>query len=190
MGFRDWLRLRKRKRERPEPASLHCSFCGRSGVEAKKLIAGPPPFFICDLCVGRLSEMAVRDQTRVASLPGEVHQAETEALAPGCESALEGAKAAVRPEIPHFAADAQSDVQRAFAEVAPQPMRNLWKRRVALAAGALSRPSPLAERKLPLSVLHCAIVAEGSDIAWPCRGVLGHLCLFKAAREQGTRCSG
>ena len=39
MGFRDWLRLRKRKRERPEPASLHCSFCGRSGVEAKKLLA-------------------------------------------------------------------------------------------------------------------------------------------------------
>ena len=68
MGFRDWLRLRKTKRERPEPASLHCSFCGRSGVEAKKLIAGPPPFFICDLCVGSLSEMAVRGQTRVASL--------------------------------------------------------------------------------------------------------------------------
>jgi ClpX C4-type zinc finger protein len=40
MGFWDWLRFRKRKRERPEPASLHCSFCGRSGLEAKKLIAG------------------------------------------------------------------------------------------------------------------------------------------------------
>jgi len=41
-------------------------------VEAKKLIAGPPPFFfICDLCVGSLSEMAMRDQTRVASLPDD-----------------------------------------------------------------------------------------------------------------------
>jgi ATP-dependent protease Clp ATPase subunit len=71
MGFWDWLRFRKRKRERPEPASLHCSFCGRSGVEAKKLIAGPPPFFICDLCVGSLSEMAVRGQAPVATVLDE-----------------------------------------------------------------------------------------------------------------------
>jgi ATP-dependent protease Clp ATPase subunit len=68
MGLRDWLRLRKRKRERPEPASLHCSFCGRSGVEAKKLIAGPLPFFICDLCVGALSETVVREQPPVATV--------------------------------------------------------------------------------------------------------------------------
>ncbi|TMA88581.1 MAG: hypothetical protein E6J63_12620 [Deltaproteobacteria bacterium] len=40
------------------PATLHCTFCGRSGLEAEKIIAGPPPFFICDSCVGAYSEAA------------------------------------------------------------------------------------------------------------------------------------
>ncbi|TMB25635.1 MAG: hypothetical protein E6J65_09215 [Deltaproteobacteria bacterium] len=60
MGFRDWLSLRRK--EPPMPATLHCTFCGRSGLEAEKIIGGPPPFFICDSCVGAYSE-AAREET-------------------------------------------------------------------------------------------------------------------------------
>jgi C4-dicarboxylate-specific signal transduction histidine kinase len=33
------------------PKILYCSFCGKSQHEVRKLIAGPPPSFICDECV-------------------------------------------------------------------------------------------------------------------------------------------
>ena len=36
MGFRDWLGWRRK--EPPMPATLHCTFCGRSGLEAEKII--------------------------------------------------------------------------------------------------------------------------------------------------------
>jgi len=44
------------------PADLHCTFCGRSDLEADQIIAGPPPFFICDACVGRLSQSAAPEE--------------------------------------------------------------------------------------------------------------------------------
>jgi ATP-dependent Clp protease ATP-binding subunit ClpX len=34
------------------PATLHCSFCGKSQHKVAKLIAGPRGVFICDECVG------------------------------------------------------------------------------------------------------------------------------------------
>lgn len=34
------------------PATLHCSFCGKSQHKVQKLIAGPRGVFICDECVG------------------------------------------------------------------------------------------------------------------------------------------
>jgi len=34
------------------PATLHCSFCGKSQGQVAKLIAGPRGVFICDECVG------------------------------------------------------------------------------------------------------------------------------------------
>lgn len=33
------------------PETLHCSFCGKSEKEIKKLAAGPAGIFICDECV-------------------------------------------------------------------------------------------------------------------------------------------
>jgi hypothetical protein len=33
------------------PKTLYCSFCGKSQHDVRKLIAGPPPSFICDECV-------------------------------------------------------------------------------------------------------------------------------------------
>ena len=36
-----------------------CSFCGRSQDEVQRLIAGPPPIFICDECVA----FAIADAT-------------------------------------------------------------------------------------------------------------------------------
>lgn len=34
------------------PATLHCSFCGKSQHKVEKLIAGPRGVFICNGCVG------------------------------------------------------------------------------------------------------------------------------------------
>jgi hypothetical protein len=36
---------------------LACSFCGKTQHEVKKLIAGPPPTFVCDECVGLCNEI-------------------------------------------------------------------------------------------------------------------------------------
>jgi hypothetical protein len=36
---------------------LTCSFCGKTQHEVKKLIAGPPPMFVCDECVGLCNEI-------------------------------------------------------------------------------------------------------------------------------------
>lgn len=39
----------------------HCSFCGKNRREVKKLIAGPPQFFICNECVELCSDV-IRDE--------------------------------------------------------------------------------------------------------------------------------
>ena len=36
---------------------LHCSFCLKSSLDVKKLIAGPGRIFICDECVGLCDEI-------------------------------------------------------------------------------------------------------------------------------------
>lgn len=94
-----------------------------------------------------------------------MHQAEAKALAPGRERALQCAEAAVRPEVPYFAADAERDVQRTFAKFLARSMRDIRSRRLSLASCAFARTTPLAKRQFLLSVLHSAIVARGSDIA-------------------------
>jgi ClpX C4-type zinc finger/Glyoxalase superfamily protein len=33
------------------PMTLRCSFCGKTQHEVKRLIAGPPPVFVCDECI-------------------------------------------------------------------------------------------------------------------------------------------
>ena len=49
-----------------ENANLHCSFCGKSAKEVKKLIAGPD-VYVCDECVGKchdiLSEPGPKSKT-------------------------------------------------------------------------------------------------------------------------------
>jgi ATP-dependent protease Clp ATPase subunit len=69
VGFGDWLGLWRK--EPAKPADLHCAFCGKSGVEATKVIGGPPPFFICDACVGSHSETVAREEARLAALPND-----------------------------------------------------------------------------------------------------------------------
>jgi len=39
---------------------VHCSFCGKSQHDVKKIVAGPPKVFICDECVD-LCSWIVRD---------------------------------------------------------------------------------------------------------------------------------
>ena len=42
----------------------HCSFCGRSQDEVQRLIAGPPPIFICDECVAICNQVIAEEQQR------------------------------------------------------------------------------------------------------------------------------
>ena len=60
MGFRDWLGLRRKGP--PKAPDRHCTFCGKSAVEVKKMIGGPPPLFICDGCIESYSERAAREE--------------------------------------------------------------------------------------------------------------------------------
>jgi hypothetical protein len=42
----------------PEPhKALCCSFCGKTQHEVRTLIAGPPPLFVCDECVGLCNDI-------------------------------------------------------------------------------------------------------------------------------------
>lgn len=84
-GFDNWNILSAKIGERSEPASradpespsgsplLHCSFCGKSQDEVKKLIAGPDSF-ICDecvhLCVGVFDREEVQAAMRSAESEG------------------------------------------------------------------------------------------------------------------------
>ena len=43
-----------------------CSFCGRSQEEVQRLIAGPPPIFICDECVAICNQVIAEEQQREA----------------------------------------------------------------------------------------------------------------------------
>jgi ClpX C4-type zinc finger/Glyoxalase superfamily protein len=45
----------------PPPKTLYCSFCGKSQHEVNKLIAGPPPVFICDECVDICTDVVEPD---------------------------------------------------------------------------------------------------------------------------------
>ena len=55
-GSRRWLR---RDPVRPDPAMLHCTFCGKDQKRVKKLIAGPS-VYICDGCVA-LAKVVLSD---------------------------------------------------------------------------------------------------------------------------------
>jgi hypothetical protein len=37
--------------------TVHCSFCGKSQRQVKTLIAGPPPAFVCNECVGLCNDI-------------------------------------------------------------------------------------------------------------------------------------
>ena len=47
----------------------NCSFCGRSQDEVQRLIAGPPPIFICDECVAICNQVIAEERQRVQPTP-------------------------------------------------------------------------------------------------------------------------
>ena len=40
----------------------NCSFCGRSQDEVQRLIAGPPPIFICDECIAICNQVIAEER--------------------------------------------------------------------------------------------------------------------------------
>ena len=47
----------------------NCSFCGRSQDEVQRLIAGPPPIFICDECVAICNQVIAEERQRAQPTP-------------------------------------------------------------------------------------------------------------------------
>ena len=52
--------------EKSEKEKLHCSFCGKSQHEVKKLIAGPT-VFICDECVDLCTDI-IKEESKTTLL--------------------------------------------------------------------------------------------------------------------------
>jgi ATP-dependent Clp protease ATP-binding subunit ClpX len=50
--------------------TYHCSFCGKSQDQVRRLIAGPNQVFICDECV-RLCHEIIDEEDRTARPPQE-----------------------------------------------------------------------------------------------------------------------
>jgi hypothetical protein len=44
--------------------SIRCSFCGKSGEQARRLIAGPNGVFICNECVALCNEILAEGEQR------------------------------------------------------------------------------------------------------------------------------
>ena len=63
-------KLKTAPKPAPPPGALHCSFCGKSQYEVRKLILGPT-VFICDecvrLCVDVLIDVSV--ETKLKAVP-------------------------------------------------------------------------------------------------------------------------
>ena len=57
-----------RLRKRLSQASCVCSFCGRSGIEVARLVAGPG-VYICDRCTGEATLLAVHPDANAAHAP-------------------------------------------------------------------------------------------------------------------------
>ena len=66
-GSRRWLR---RDRVRPDPARLHCTFCGKDQKQVKKLIAGPN-VYICNGCID-LAKSVISDGQPVTTAIAEL----------------------------------------------------------------------------------------------------------------------
>jgi hypothetical protein len=49
------------QRDPEPPTTLHCSFCGKSQHEVRKLVAGPDDVFICDECVELCNDIVEPD---------------------------------------------------------------------------------------------------------------------------------
>jgi hypothetical protein len=83
--------------DRTAPKTLHCSFCGKSQHEVRKLIAGPT-VFICDECVELCNDFVddLHDEKELARLlEGGAKNASTmstEDLAPYVERSRKGAE--------------------------------------------------------------------------------------------------
>src|SRR6266446_1275233 len=91
---------------------------------------------------------------QLVALHREVHQAEPEALASARKRALQGAEAAMRPQIPDFPADADGNVERAATKLPARPVRNVLARGLSLAAGAPPGTAPARQWELLLDRVH------------------------------------
>src|SRR5438132_4401054 len=105
------------------------------------------------------------DVVHVVALHREVHQAEPEALASARKRALEGAEAAMRPQVPDLLADPDGDVERTVTKLPARPVRDVLAPGLSLAAGAPPGTAPARQWELLLDRVHSRSVREGSDTA-------------------------
>jgi hypothetical protein len=53
-----------------DTSTLHCSFCGHSAQEVRKLVAGPNDVYICDACIGLAADIIANEDAAQAENPG------------------------------------------------------------------------------------------------------------------------
>jgi ClpX C4-type zinc finger len=92
-GSRRWLR--RREGEQP-PIHLACTFCGRSQVQVKKLIAGPS-VYICDRCVALTRRVISSGEPAITEV-GEVNAVPEQAPRGRCSFCGK-----YRPQVPGMA---------------------------------------------------------------------------------------
>jgi len=80
MGERNARRRTERMTGRKLPATLHCSFCGKSQHKVAMLIAGPRGVFICSECVGLCDKILAGTWTKADSKGFEPLKQSTEEL--------------------------------------------------------------------------------------------------------------
>src|SRR5690242_1539618 len=49
-------------RKRDQPRTYHCSFCGKSQQDVRRLVAGPGGVYICDECVALCGQIVSEEE--------------------------------------------------------------------------------------------------------------------------------
>jgi hypothetical protein len=96
------------------PKTLYCSFCGKSQHDVRKLIAGPPPSFICDECVDICTNVVEPDDDLELFRLMRAHE---ESGATAYPALLELARGTSTEELAHYVERGRKGVERNRAAI-------------------------------------------------------------------------
>jgi hypothetical protein len=127
----------------PPKKTLYCSFCGKSQHEVRKLIAGPPPSFICDECVDICTDVIEPDDDLEFF---RLMRANEESGATAYPALLELARGTSTEELAHYVERGRKGVKRNRA--AMQALERRRDGRVSADENVLAAMQQKAQREL------------------------------------------